>query len=271
MDTNKVTSIGCISWNVNEIRHCILDFLTLYANRPIKDNDGGMVTPHMFATWFMLKKINPKFVVESGIWKGQGTWLIESAAPNATIISLDINLDYRQYISDKVIYYEKDFSKVNWDIIDNKKETILFFDDHQNAFKRIIQAKKQGFKHLLFEDNYPARQGDCYSLKKTFLGCGFTPIESNKSPLRILKNKLFGQRGLVKPNTNDRAYLEKTLEIYYEFPPIFKKELTRWGDQWNEEDYPTPEALYEKLDNEYLRIFYEEAIYYTWICYVKLK
>ena len=185
----EIGEIGRVEWSYSDIKVTISDFLTLYKTRPIKNNDGGMKIPHLFATWFMLKKINPKFVIESGVWKGQGTWLIENAVPDARIISLDVNLDYRQYISDNVIYYEKDFSKVNWDIIDKKTETVLFFDDHQNAFKRIIQAKKHGFKHLLFEDNYPASQGDCYSLKKAFLGCGFTPIESNKSPLQILKNK----------------------------------------------------------------------------------
>ena len=61
----------------------------------------------------MLKKKNPKNVIESGIWKGQGTWLIENTLPNATIFSIDIDLSIREYISEKVRYFEKDFNEID--------------------------------------------------------------------------------------------------------------------------------------------------------------
>ena len=41
-------------WSYDEITEKIEDFLELYSKRPIKYNKGGMVTPHMFAIYFIL-------------------------------------------------------------------------------------------------------------------------------------------------------------------------------------------------------------------------
>ena len=57
--------------------------------------------PHMFATYYFLKKINPRFVVESGVHKGQSTWLIEKTLPNSEVLSIDIDLNQREYFSKK--------------------------------------------------------------------------------------------------------------------------------------------------------------------------
>ena len=72
-------------------------FDKIYENRPIKNNHGGMRFPHMFAMYYMLKKIKPDFVVESGIFKGQSTWLIEKTLPEAKILSIDIDLNQTRY------------------------------------------------------------------------------------------------------------------------------------------------------------------------------
>ena len=76
---------------------------------------------------------------------------------------------------------------------------------------------------------------------------------------------------IIKPNTEDSDYLKSALDVYLEFPPVFKKEETRWGDNWDDENYPTPKPLYMKSEKEYLKLFEKEATLYTWICYAKLK
>lgn len=267
----EVRQLGTVTWNVDEIKASIPEFLDLYSKKPINDNQGGMKSPHMFATWFMLKKLNPANVIESGVWKGQGTWLIENALPDCNIFCIDINLGTRKYISKKAKYFDKDFSKINWDFLKDKEDTVLFFDDHQNAVQRIKQGKEIGFKNFIFEDNYPAKHGDCYSLKKAFQHDGF-----NVSPKKGLKNLL---KEILKPtkadiipaNSSDAAYLKSVLSVYYEFPPIFKKKLTRFKAEWNDDNYPTPEPIYSDTGGDDLKLFKEEAGYYTWICFAKLK
>ena len=237
---SKLVKIGDVSWSRNDIESKLDDFMKLYEKRPIINNNGGMGAPHCFATYFLMKSLNKPFITESGIWKGQSTWLIENTCPSAKLLCIDPNLNKRIYISKKATYTTTDWSKLN---IANPEETLCFFDDHQNAMGRVKRAVEQGFKHLIFEDNYPVGRGDCESLKQTF-------------------NK----------NTDDMKFLRENIEIYYEFPPVFKQEKTRWGDDWNDVNYPTTEPIFQELKgNEKYREFYDDALGYTWIAYVKLR
>jgi hypothetical protein len=269
----EIRQIGDVEWSREEIKSSIPEFLDLYNSRPILDNEGGMKSPHMFATWFILKKLNPVAVVESGIWKGQSTWLIEITLPEAKIYSIDLNLNRIQSRSDRVTYFDKDFSKINWSFIEDKENTLLFFDDHQNAFERIKLCKELGFKQFIFDDNYPKKQGDCYSLKKVFQYAGLksdTPKTGFFSSIKELI-KPNTVTGYIKPNMQDAEYLKEVLDVYYEFPPVIKQDKTWWGDNWDDKNYPTPLPLFDKSKPDYLKLFEQEAIYYTWICLAKLK
>ncbi|MEM6521898.1 MAG: hypothetical protein AAF722_21505, partial [Cyanobacteria bacterium P01_C01_bin.70] len=161
---SEVTSIGSAPWSRAELEVALPEFERLYELRPIKDNTGGMKFPHMFATWFIAKYLAPPLIVESGIYKGQGTWLLEQACPTAKIISIDPRLSQRAYISDNnVSYFDRDFSELDWSNIETQS-ALVFFDDHQNAYSRLQLCKWFGFRDVIFEDNYPPSQGDCYSL-----------------------------------------------------------------------------------------------------------
>ena len=85
------------------------EFYNLYLCRPIKNNDGGMRSAHMFHAWLILKKLQPATIIESGVWKGQGTWLFEQASPKSKIISIDPNPKFREYTSDEAKYTSQDF------------------------------------------------------------------------------------------------------------------------------------------------------------------
>ena len=188
------------TWTRDEIKKSIPEFLELYKHRPIDYNDGGMLAPHMFATWFMMRQMQPKTVIESGVYKGQSTWLIEQTVPDAEVFSIDIKLSQREYISKNVTYFDQDFSTIDWSFVEDKENTLLFFDDHQNAVVRLQQVNDFGFQYCIFEDNYPIGKGDCMSLKK-----------ASKRP-----------------------------DNYYEFPPVYVHKLSRWGNLWSEYTTPDP-------------------------------
>lgn len=248
---------GKQNWNLEDAKGCIDEFLDLYEKRPIKDNTGGMLSPHLFWAWHVAKKMQPKNIIESGVFKGQGTWLFRQACPKAKIYSIDPILEQRVYIDENVTYFTQDFSTINWNEILDPKETLCFFDDHQDAYVRLTQLKWMGFEYAMFEDNYPVLQGDCYSLKK---------VLSQKD--YIISGK---ERKQYPFNRAHYDYLKKNLAVYTEFPPLFKNAVTRWGDNWNEENYATPDAIFENADEEKYPILKAEAGAYTWICYVKLK
>lgn len=207
---------GSVTWDDDEIKSCYKDFLSIYTQRPIAENKGGMRAPHAYATWFLLRHLRPEVVIESGVWKGQGTWLIESACPDAKIICLDLNFGNLAYKSAKAEYINRDFSNVDFQWVE-KRKAVCFFDDHQDAFNRLRQLKWKGFKVGIFEDNYPVGRGDVYSLKKV------------NEQVSIHVNDQYSEVENQSIAIAHRNEMLSNLSLYYEFPPLFKTKQTRWG------------------------------------------
>lgn len=243
-------------WDREDLKKNLDEFHELYQQRPIQDNTGGMKSAHMFPAWYIVKTLQPKFLVESGVWKGQGTWFFEKASPETKIISIDPSPHFRVYTSPKVDYRTQDFLETDWSSLP-KDDTLLFFDDHQNFYQRLKHAQSLGFKKVMTEDNYPYQQGDCYTPKK------------------ILANRdyvidLGGDRTWHKKNDDDLQYFKDHVDVYQEMPPIYKAKYTRWGEPWDDK-YPTPEPLVSSEEKEKYELFYKEKQDYTWICYIELK
>ena len=127
------------------------EFTDIYLSKPIKNNQGGMGFNHSFALFCILRENNPSLVVESGVFKGQSTFIIENSLPNTQIISLDVNFDNLEYRSKNAEYINTDFNSVNWSKY-NTRDSVCFFDDHQNSLERLKEMKWWGFKKGIFED-----------------------------------------------------------------------------------------------------------------------
>jgi hypothetical protein len=235
----------------------ISDFLEMYKNRPISDNAGGMNSQHCFWVWYYLTTIQPEVVIESGIWYGQSTWLIEQVCPKARIISIDPRLDFRKYISPRVEYTTVDFNRHNWTAIlgESCKKTLAFIDDHQDNFKRLEYAYVHKIPHMIFEDNYPTTHGDVLSLKK------------------ILSDNwyIMDVDGRRHKETIPDWYKPKVLELcdYNECPPVYLDSLTtRWNDTFVEHNCKAP--IFTELTED-LQLFKKDQLGYTFIAYVQLK
>jgi hypothetical protein len=243
--------IGNFPWSREEMIDELQEFADLYAGRPIKDNTGGMNSIHMFYVWLVAKKMQPDAIIESGVWYGQGTWFFEKAAPNTKLYCIDPNPRYRNsgYASSKAVYFNNnDFSTIDWDNLGiDKRSTLCFFDDHQNAMIRLLDCAKFGFKHVMFEDNYPRGQGDCYTLKHAF-----HPDNHHETISGIA----------------DKDLLRKIISIYGEFPPIMKLDKNRWGLPWI--TYESDPPLLEEVKQEFQKLFLQDASGYTWINYIQL-
>ena len=65
--------------NNKEIQSYLSEFIEIFEKRPIKDNKGGMGFNHSFGLFVILKSLGIKNIYESGIWKGNSTWIIENS------------------------------------------------------------------------------------------------------------------------------------------------------------------------------------------------
>ena len=262
-------------WSNDEIIKELISFKELYKKRPIKKNIHGMMFPHMFATHFILKKIKPKFVIESGVYKGQSTWLIENTLPKCEILSIDIDLSQREYISKKANYSNLDFKMHDFSGIPD--ETLVFFDDHVSHLERIQQAKFFNIKNIIFEDNYPSNEGDFYTIKHSYQNSGFnhrytilSKIKTTCLFLTYMMKKIFNKNYYFPLNKitsrirdhylnpNDFKNIEKIIDIYFEFPPIINNKSG------------IKEPIFKNLDIDF-EDAKDELKSYNYLTYVKLK
>lgn len=232
-NSHAVASIGDVSWSDEDLVRDLREFLPVYDRRPIKKNIYGVKSVHAFYLWFLVRKIKPAHVIESGVFKGQSTYIIEAAAPNAEIFSIEPHQQGIEYRPAHVKYFRDDFSRLDWSNLDPTR-TLVFFDDHQDAPARLEQCRRLGFRHLAFDDNYPPGRGDCLSLKQA--------LHAREPACQI--------------------------RSYYEFPPIFEARHTRWGDRWDR--YQTPPPLLTKMSALKYWQYFKDARYYTWFSYVTL-
>lgn len=196
-------------------------FLNLYNDRPIKFNHGGMKINHMFWLYYVLKTIKPSCVIESGGGSGQSSWMIRNCLKETTIFSFD-PLPKPVYVDEAINYFYGDrfvdFSLVNWDKYKiDKKETFILFDDHQSAFKRILQMDKLGFKHACFDDNMPYG-GDNYNIKTLF--------KDFKKDEKVFFMDNFGnvkKEISIEKHFANRRVFENLVRFYHEFEPILKQ------------------------------------------------
>jgi len=192
-------------------------FREIYETRPIRDNSGGMGLDHSWATWHLLTMLQPKLIIESGVWRGHSTWLLEKACPNASILCFEPNIERIEYKSKKAEYFSHDFSQHDW----KEYKTglgLCFFDDHQNSYSRLMQMKWFGFSRAIFEDNPYPGDGDFYSINHILAGTGAPSLQMNPSYFggisarsrRFIKEMILKRIGnnqnlIVLPNDADKS------------------------------------------------------------------
>tara|TARA_B100000795_G_C22708634_1_gene402599 strand:+ start:116 stop:946 length:831 start_codon:yes stop_codon:yes gene_type:complete len=265
------------AWGYEDIINEIIIFSDIYDDRPIKNNIGGMRFSHAFALYFILKKTKPDLVIESGVFKGQSTWLIEKTLPSSKLICLDIDLTKRVYISKKADYSNLDFKFHDFSKI--PENTLVLFDDHVNHVERVREANFFKIKNIVLEDNYPSNLGDFQTIKQCYENYNFIHRLSIPSILKtfflfikVLLKKIINSnynasydlyllRNRIRDcnlHNNEFNNINKIIETYYEFPPI-------------NIDKPNSEKPIIINENEKLKKYHSELKYYNHITYIKLK
>ena len=212
------------------------EFWPLYERRPIENNGGGCQLPQLFALWVYLTESQPTHVIESGVWKGQTTWLIETALSDAHILALDPAPERREWTSPRATYSRIDFGFQDLSQLP-PSTTLVFFDDHVHAWLRLTQVRAWGFRHVVFDDNYPDGIGDP-SIRQILRGaCPGSPTDFKgrlkQAIRRIVSRQEIGLLEAYEPEALRRALLSLPID-YSEFPPLAIRDKTRWGTRWRD-------------------------------------
>lgn len=157
------------SRHMQELLHCAQDFMTkigISGTLSMKDLDDyfrsmlhnrafGILgtTPGNGTIWLFLlaRLLNPKIIVESGVFHGSSLFTFRSAVPQAKLFAFDINFATLLSRLEGVDYREHDWST---DKVCAEGETDLcFFDDHINNCMRIRQSYERGFRHVVVDDS----------------------------------------------------------------------------------------------------------------------
>ncbi|ONK79264.1 uncharacterized protein A4U43_C01F4610 [Asparagus officinalis] len=267
-----------VEWTSKDLLKGLEEFVPIYETRPIKNNMYGMGFDHSFGLWFMMRWLKPELMIESGAFKGHSTWVLRQAMPETRIISITPRHPEKYlkkgpaYVDGNCTYFAGkdfvDFGSMDWKSVLKKhgisdlSRVVIFFDDHQNELKRLKQALKAGFQHLIFEDNYDTGTGDHYSLRQIcdqfyIRGGGHSCFrDSDEARIRMKREKFYekavdiedlcgkgeswwGVRGYMRDDFNhsnkpisysehfqNSRFVESVLDVYWELPPVAGPSLT---------------------------------------------
>lgn len=238
-NNNMQCRIGKAPWQDlthDEYKAYLQDFYhNIWKRRPSRENIGGGGFFHYFALYTVVKRLQPTAIVESGAWHGVGTWFLrQSAGPDVKIVVLSPIVP-KTYIDDlgpdRSLYKTGndfvDFAKTTaaqWkEWVPNVETTLLFIDDHQAGVNRFDMARKLGFKHVVFDDNYPPGEGDNLTLKHVCLGKSlweFLHIPDNAIMFRDNFNQVKRKMSPGELKMHQERFFDN-VAVYAEFPPVW--------------------------------------------------
>ncbi len=149
---------------------------TTWQRRPFAQNPGGMSLEACFFLHEILALIAPQTVIESGVWHGMTTYIIDSITKVKNIHCFDpvvTNMDFIYYQSPKARYYSLDWASSIFSQIpaDN---CLAIFDDHQDHMERLCLSFLRGIRYVVLENNYAFGGGEHKSL--------FDQLRANPEP-----------------------------------------------------------------------------------------
>src|ERR1044072_7317573 len=219
------------------------EFAGLLEDRAFQ-NSEGVRGVSAFALYWFIKQINPTVIFEVGFWKGFSTCIIEQAAPVAEVYCFDPILPIEYYLDEKKLgptyrsprahYSGQDFSCAGIEgITRGQPRPLVFFDDHQNKWPRLLQSKAVGIKDILFDDNSP----ECYTHQT---------LEHDRRDPELVQA------------------LDREIRSYEIFPALWPVDFSRGPMHIKEDGIGFP------VERD-LQLVYEERQWHSYLTYVRLR
>jgi hypothetical protein len=129
-------------------------FFERWIKTPFRRQSGGSRFNNLLWLFFIAKAYGPEVVIDSGTYEGASAWALREGAPEAKILSFDLDLSQLKQRCDGVIYNEADWTAHVPDWTPSNR-VLAYFDDHVDQARRLIEATDRGCTLLIFDDDYP--------------------------------------------------------------------------------------------------------------------
>jgi len=211
-------SVGIIFDKIKLLKN-IKVYDQLFKEKPISDLTGGMGYNNGLILYILFSHYQPRVSVESGVWRGFTTYLIDNAiCEDSKIYCFDINLSRNEYLSKKANYYENDITLCKE--LDLSKVDIAFFDDHISMYERLKICVESKIGIVILDDDV-----------------GLTQVHTDGSPAIPTASMIFNYEEIPKkfnwicnsiPYSADISNLsvEKIIKYYNYIPFPSLKEFT---------------------------------------------
>ncbi|MFE1602555.1 hypothetical protein [Methylobacterium sp. ID0610] len=132
-------------------------FWDLIGGAPVAQRRGGNGFNGALQLYVLMRALQPRVVIESGVFRGLTTWITRQACPEAEILCFDPDLSGLRYRDARARYHARDWWSCDLHGLD-LSQGVAFFDDHISQARRVLEARERGLTRLIFDDDAAAHR-----------------------------------------------------------------------------------------------------------------
>lgn len=135
-----------------KILRSVLQYRALFVKKEISNLNGGMGFNNGLILFCVLREISPKSIVESGVWRGYTTYLMDRATNcRASIKCFDIDLSKVEYRGENIVHFERDVSEMPDGTLSDCD--FALFDDHVSHYDRLLFSIENKIPYVVLDDD----------------------------------------------------------------------------------------------------------------------
>jgi hypothetical protein len=132
------------------------EFHAAYLESPFRIREGGSRFNNLAFLFLIARAMQPSAIIDSGTFRGASAWALALAVPHTTVYSFDIDLSRLVAKAPNARYEQRDWTEFDWSGVDMTR-TLIYFDDHLDQARRLLEAADRGIRLAIFDDDFPVQ------------------------------------------------------------------------------------------------------------------